>query len=226
MHEHHRDRLREKALKDITLLNDYELLELILFGCIPRRNTNDIAHRLIDEFGSIKAVFSANPEMLARVDGVGMTTAAHIAALARVIGEIEKKEDIFPKKFTFKTICAPLIDFFSDYREEVFIGFFLDKRQNIISHKMIFGHETYQVEIDLTELSRQLMLLKPSYLVISHNHLSGNATPSAADDVATQKIAMVAQLSGVIFLDHLIVSKDKVYSYYYDGHLSSLLSGE
>ena len=223
MHEHHRDRLREKAVKDISLLNEYELMELILFGCIPRKNTNDIAHRLIDEFGSIKAVFAANPEMLSRIEGVGITTAAHIAALSRVMGQVDEIKDIFPKKFEFKTVRAPLIEYYAPFKEEVFIAFFLDKRQNVISHKMILGHQTYQVEIDLGELSRQILLLKPAFVVVAHNHTSGNPTPSEADDAATERIALVTKLNGAALLDHIIVAKDKVYSYHFDNRLEGLL---
>ena len=222
MHEHHRDRLREKALTDVSVLNDYELLELILFGVVPRRNTNDIAHRLIDEFGSLKAVFSASPKLLESVEGVGKITAAHISAMGAAIGRIGETKDIFPEFFSFDSIKQPLIDFYKPYREEVFTVFFLDKKQKITSRRMFYGHEVGEVVIDLNELSRQIVINKPDFVVIAHNHLSGNAAPSRADDVATQKICLILALNGSSLLDHIIVSKDNVYSYYYERRLDQI----
>ena len=222
MHEHHRDRLREKALKDVSLLNDYELLELILFGVVPRRNTNDIAHRLIDEFGSLKAVFTASPKLLENVKGVGRITAAHISAMGSVIERIGETEDRFPEFFSFETIKQPLIDYYKPYREEVFMVFFLDKKQKITSRRTFYGHNMSEVVIDLNELSRQIVLNKPDFIVICHNHLSGNTAPSRADDVATQKICLISSLNGSALLDHIIVSKENVFSYYYEKRLDEI----
>ena len=222
MHENHRDRLREKALKDVTLLSDYELLELILFGVIARKNTNDVAHRLIDEFGSIKAVFSTRAELLERVEGVGKITAAHIAAVGRAMDRIGEKKDVFPEFFSFDKIKKPLIEFYEPYREEVFMIFFLDKKQRILSRKMIYGHSVGEVAIDLNDLSRQIVLNKPEFVVIAHNHMSGNTTPSEADDIATQKISLVLALNGAALLDHIIVSKNKVFSYYYSKRIDEI----
>ena len=222
LHEHHRDRLREKAIKDISVLNEYELLELILFGAIPRRNTNDVAHRLIDEFGSIRSVFAASPETLMKVEGIGPTTAAHIAAMNCALNAISEKEDEFPTDFSFSSIKQPLVDYYKRFKEEVFIVFFLDKKQRILSRKAIYGHSAVQVDIDLNDLARQLILIKPAYIAVAHNHLSGNVSPSADDDVATQKLSMVASLNGASLVDHLIVCGDKIYSYYYDNRLEKI----
>lgn len=222
MHEHHRDRLREKALSDVSILNDYELLELILFGVVPRRNTNDISHRLIDEFGSLKAVFSASPKLLESVEGVGKITAAHIAAMGAAIGRIGETKDFFPEFFSFDGIRQPLVEFYKPYREEVFTVFFLDKKLKIVSRRMFYGHNVSEVVIDLNELSRQVVLNKPDFVVIAHNHLSGNTLPSNADDIATQKICLILTLNGSALLDHIIVSKENVYSYYYERRLDRI----
>ena len=222
MHEHHRDRLRDKALKDVSLLNDYELLELTLFGVVPRRNTNDIAHRLIDEFGSLKAVFAAPPSLLESVEGVGKIIAAHIAAMGKILEKIDSNQGVFPEFFSFEAIKQPLIDFYKPYREEVFMVFLLDKKQKILSRRMFYGHSVNEVEIDLNEFSKQTLLIKADFVVIAHNHLSGNVLPSKADDLATQKICLILSLNGAALLDHLIVSKDNIYSYYYEKRLDSI----
>ena len=223
MHEHHRDRLREKAVSDISLLNEYEMLELLLFGVVPRKNTNDIAHRLIDQFGSINAVLSAKPDMLMLIEGVGKTVAAHIAALNSVFRSVCEMRDEFPDSFVFTKISKALIDFFKPLGEEAMVVFLLDKNHKIISRRVFYGTNSYQVEIDLNEFSKMILINRPALVAVAHNHLSGNVSPSPRDDSATLKFATAAMLGGATLLDHIIVSKDKVYSYYYDHKIEGIL---
>ena len=222
MHEHHRDRLRDKALTEVSVLNDYELLELILFGVVPRRNTNDIAHRLIDEFGSLKGVFSVSTETLQRIDGVGKIVAAHIAVMGKIINKVADAKDNFPDRFSFEAVKKSLAEYFSAYKEEVFLVFFLDKNQFIKNRMNFFGRSTSEVVIDINEFSRQLVSNKSEYIAIAHNHLSGNVLPSVADDRATQKLCITATALGAPLIDHIIVSNDKFYSYYYEGRLDKI----
>ena len=221
MHEHHRDRLRDKIFVNPDALNDYEVLELILFNAIPRKNTNDISHRLLDRFGSIEAVFSAPPEQLLQVEGVGEKTACFLVALGMVFNRNKEKNE-FPKIFSFNDVCQPLIKAFQGFTEEAFMAFFLDKRHNVIARKVIYSASKYAVEIDLTDLSKQLVLTHPTFVVIAHNHTSNNCLPSADDDNATEKICMVCALTGTTLLDHIIVAGEKVYSYYYSDKLESI----
>lgn len=222
MHEHHRDRLREKAVNDISLLNDYEKLELILFGVVPRKNTNDIAHRLIDQFGSLKEVFAAKPEMLMLVEGVGKTVAAHLAAINCAFLSVAEAKDKFPTTFVFGKIAPALIDFFAPFLKEALVVFFIDKNSKIISRRVIYSENREQVEIDMAEFSKMIIMNKPAYIAVAHNHLSGNAAPSAKDDNATLKFATAALLSGAKLIEHIIVSGDKVYSYYRDRRIDAI----
>ncbi len=219
MHEHHRDRLRVKALKDVKTLSKYEQLELLLFSVVPRKNTNEIAHRLIDEFGSVQRVLQASPDMLVNIEGVGEKTAAFLVTLGSVYSQFSKDEIEFPKFFNFADIRQPLIKLFSPYTEEVFVTFFLDSRQKIISQKTIFGHSTKSVDIDLNDFSKQVVLNNAKSVVIAHNHLGSSPEPSTQDDITTEKICVILSLMGVPLIDHIIVAGEKVYSYYYDNRL-------
>jgi len=218
MHEHHRDRLREKLLIEPETVNDYEILEVILFNAIPRKNTNDIAHRLIDRFGSVIDVFKASPHELMEVEGVGKNTAVYLSTLGLVLGR-KTEDEIFPKVFEFNRIRQPLIEAFSGYNDEVFMAFFLDKKQNILSKRIIHGESKYKVDLDLKQFSRQIVLIKPTYVAIAHNHLSEHCQPSASDDDATEKICLLCALNGVTLIDHIIIAGTKAYSYYYDQRL-------
>ena len=218
MHEHHRDRLREKLLHDADTLNDHELLELLLFYAIPRKNTNDIAHRLLDRFDTIQGVLNASPEELTEIEGVGKSAASFLVCLGTVLKRKPAKS-AFPKIFDYNSIRQPLIEAFSGYKEEVFMTFFLDKKQKILSKNVLYGKSAYKVDIDLQEFSRQVVLAKPAYVVVTHNHLSGFCQPSADDDDATEKLCMICALNGASLIDHIIVAGEKVYSYYYDHRL-------
>ena len=222
MHEHHRDRLREKAIKDISLLNEYELLELLLFGVVPRKNTNDIAHRLIDQFGSISAVFSADPQLMMLIEGVGKTVSSHIAAMNSVFKAVNESRNAFPTEFTFNGIKQPLIDFFRPLTEEALIVFFLDKNNKIITRRVIYGKNRHEVEIDLNEFSRMILMSKAASIAIAHNHFSGNVNPSEKDDAATFKIATAAILAGTKLLDHIIICRDQAFSYFRNGKLEAI----
>lgn len=222
MHEHHRDRLRDKVFVNVNSLNEYEMLELILFNAMPRKNTNDIAHRLIDEFGSTYAVLNASVEELMRIEGVGKTISSYLVTLGVVLKKCQDEESKFPTVFSFNDIRQPLIDAFRSYTEEVFMAFFLTKRNKIFARKTIYGNSQVKVDIDLTDLSKQVLLAKPAAVVIAHNHLNDCCYPSEDDDKATEKICMVLSLAGVPLLDHIIVSGENTYSYYYDKRLDKI----
>ncbi len=222
MHEHHRDRLRDKVFVNVEALNEYEKLELILFNAMPRKNTNDIAHRLIDEFGSTYNVLNSSIEQLIRIQGVGKTISSYLVTLGAVLKQCKKADDKFPPVFSFNDVKEPLINAYKDFNEEAFMVFFLDKNNMIFERKIIHGNSRVKVDIDLTELSKQVLMSKPAAMIIAHNHLNGVCFPSDDDDNATEKIIMVLMLAGVPLLDHIIVSGNEVYSYYYDGRLDKI----
>ena len=221
LHEHHRDRLREKVFADPNSINEYEALELILFNAIPRKNTNDIAHKLIDRFGSILAVLAADPEELIEIEGVGKSAACYIATLGKVI-ERNNDDKLFQKVFNFNDIRQPLIELYYRMEKEVFIVFYLDIRRRIFSRRVVTSNSRSDVEIDIKEFSRQVALTKPSAVIVTHNHPSGIALPSANDDKTTEKIALVLAVNNIEFMDHLIVAGEKIYSYHYDNRLDEI----
>ncbi len=222
LHEHHRDRLREKVFFAPTSLNDYELLEVILFNAIPRKNTNDIAHRLIDKFGTLSAVFKADAAALLSVEGVGKNTAAYLAVLGEVMRRNETDElgrSIFDMTYTQELFKK----FFSATDKETMIVFFLDKKQHIDSRKYFSDNDEQHVDIDLSELAQQVAILKPASVAFVHNHPSGSATPSADDDDATEKFFMLLSMHGVALFDHIIVAKNGVFSYQHTGRLKAIV---
>lgn len=224
MHEKHRERLRDKAISNINTLNDHELLELILFSAKPRVNTNDTAHLLLERFGSLSGVFSAPAESLEEINGVGKTTAAFIVTLGTVIERCSKTADKVPVKiFSLETIRESLIEAFRKYDSEVLIVYYLNKNQQVTGKNFIGDHIVDSVNVDLQDFCKKIVYNNPTYVVIAHNHLSGNPRPSKNDILTTEKICYLLTVNNVKLLDHIIVSGEKVYSFFHEHLLQNIV---
>ena len=220
-HEGHSKRIIKK-LESGTLL-DHELLEIMLFSMLPRRNTNDIAHRLLQQFGSMQEVFCATQEELMRVKGVGESVAANI----RCIGIVYRKY-FAVKKENYEGRYEPS-NFLSYVNEEypfvdceVFDVYLIGKHSEIIKRKRYTEDDGMSVKINAVELSKLLAQEKPSGVILVHNHPQGEARPSKTDDETTNRCQVVCSMHGVVLCDHLIYSPYGVYSYYLSGQLREI----
>ena len=225
VHENHRQRLREKFLKNPDALNKHELLELLLFYAIPRKNVNPLAHQLLDKFGSVNGVLSASANELLSVDGMGESTSAFITTLGKlldVVAEEEMQEGL--KLFNLENVKKYLIKFFSNYDKEVFYAFFLSKTEKVIAKVSYTSDKVDEINFLLSEFSRSFASVKPYAVVVAHNHPSGNPEPSKKDDSATEKMYLMFSLNGVKLYDHVIVAGNKIYSYSSDGRLAKIAS--
>lgn len=223
MHEKHRERLREKAITNIDALQDHELLELILFSAKPRVNTNDTAHLLLQNFGSLSGVFSAPASALEEIDGVGKITASFLVTLGAVIKKCSEKLDKTPIKiFSLETLRESLISTFKEYDSEVLIVYYLNKNQQIIGKNFIGDHLTDTVNVDMQDFCSRIVYNKPSFVVLAHNHLSGNPRPSKNDLSTTEKLCYLLAINNVKLLDHIIVAGSKVFSFFHEGLLDDI----
>lgn len=223
MHEGHRRRLIDKFMVKRETISDHELLEIILFYAIPRKNTNEISHNLLDSFGSLDNIFKSDAETLTSVEGIGMKTAEYLTAIGYLFERSSNKKTKLPELLNFET-CKPVLkSAFKNASSEFFIALFLDKDGNFIFRKTFCSHLTNKVEIDLNELVKGVNSLKPDKVIISHNHLSGIVNPSEYDDKATMDIYNCLSLFKIKLADHIIVSNNSFYSYYSSGRLDSLI---
>jgi DNA repair protein RadC len=221
LHKGHRNRMFERFLKNSDSIQDHELLELILFGVLPRIDTNPIAHRLLNFFGSLDAVFSASPKALASVGGVGEKCAAHLFAMGKVVNRVLESRQ-FKKNYKFDSfdkIKNKVIDDFEGVFEELFKIYLLDDKFNLLTTLVFSNKKMFSVEIDPRVLANVIAIHKPKQLIIAHNHPSGQVLPSKEDDYASKKAQVLCSLHGVTLLDHVIVSGKKAYSYYRENRL-------
>jgi DNA repair protein RadC len=220
-HNHfgHRQRIYQKFQKGDKLY-DHELLEMLLFNAIPQRNTNDLAHRLISSFGSIRGVFNASMEELQKVDGVGQSVAAYLKCIGLFYDKYyqlqnSKTVQIFDVKSFVEFVKVE----YAKEKSEVLDFFLLDNKRRVIFRRR-FSHESFfKVEIKPQDFSKMLTDHSPAGIVVVHNHPFSSCRPSDADNNATAQFQIIASFHNIIFCDHLIYGNDGVYSYFQDGKM-------
>lgn len=212
-HTGHRDRLRERFLKGgIDALADYEILEMILFLALPRRDVKPLAKKLIQTFGSFHGVFHASVTDLIKF-GLSENTAIALKTIESASFHLMKQNVIGQPVLNNWT---KLLDYvqatMAHEQKEHFRLLFLNKKNELIAD------ETQQTgTVDHTpayprEIVKRALELSATALILVHNHPSGDATPSRADIEMTQAIINAAKPLGIVIHDHLVVSKHGVTS--------------
>lgn len=220
-HDGHRHRIIEKL--DTGVLCEHELLEILLFNALPRRNTNDLAHRLLTAFGSIRGVFSASVEQLKLVDGVGENVAAYLRCIGRFYETYyEADKEAFPRRFDPEAFISYINERYARMDREVLDFYLLDERKNIVFCKRFTIDNPQRVVMNPEELTKLILVNKPSGVAVVHNHLSGSCFPSPSDDKTTNQIQLICSIHNVLFCDHYIYSPVGVYSYYRSGRMKEI----
>lgn len=206
----HRDRLRARFREaGADALADYELLELVLFRAIPRRDVKPLAKALLARFGSFAEVISAPPARLAEVDGLGEAAIAELkivqAAAAQLARGEVRKQPVLSSWSAVLDYCRAAMAF---GEREQFRILFLDKRNQLIADEVQQTGTVDHTPVYPREVVRRALELSATALVLVHNHPSGDPTPSRADIQMTKQIAEVAKPLGIEVHDHIIVGKD------------------
>ena len=210
VHDGHRDRLRQSYLEHgLMSMNDINALELLLFYAIPRRDTNEIAHRLLDRFGSLDGVFSASAEELQEVEGIG----ENAAALLTLIPEIMKKSRV-SKGREIRQIRssddagAYLLPYFLNERDEVVYLLCLDTKRCVICCAEMGRGVVNSVDTGIRRIVEKALKVRASSVIIAHNHPDGIALPSREDEVFTRALYNALETVGIRLEDHIIAAED------------------
>lgn len=214
VHAGHRERMKSRALNNIDSMDDYELLEVLLYSVISRQDVNPVSHRLILYFGSLDGVFNAKKEELLSVKGVGDKIASYILTVGEIYKRAKSQEKPQEKKWkSFGDVKSAVIKMFENCDTEHFTILLLDKSFALIRKIDFSNGNVSSISPDFRDLSAIIAMTKPFYAVISHNHPSGNIAPSIDDDISTAKLNNLCEVHGVELVDHIIVGKDSAYSY-------------
>ena len=207
VHEGHRDRMRNKYVnKGIEVFEQHEILEMLLFYAIPRKNTNDIAHRLLEACGSLSAVFDAPIDILMQQ---GLSYNA--AVLLHMIPDLSRayqsdKFDNEEKIITDENIGKKMVHLFAGKNEECVYAFFLDAKGKEKYSGIISKGDASSAPLFSKDIVSIAARCKAVTVIIAHNHPSGVAFPSRADLEATADIADALDTIGIHLADHIIVA--------------------
>jgi DNA repair protein RadC len=210
----HRERLRERFRDGgADAMPDYEVLELLLFRAIPRRDVKPLAKEILKRFGSFAEALNASPQRLAEVPGLGEAAIMEIkivqaAALRLLRGEM-KKQPLLSSWSKVLDYCRAAMAF---QTTEQFRVLFLDKRNRLIADEVQQHGTVDHAPVYVREVVKRALELAASAIVLVHNHPSGDPTPSRADIDTTKDIIEASEKLGVIVHDHIVIGKD--------GHLS------
>ncbi len=211
----HRDRLRGKLVKrGAGALEDYELLETLLFAFIPRRDVKPVAKALLAQFGSLSAIMAGAPEDLIKVAGVGETVAAYIKATSE-IGARAARETIKarPVISNWEALLGYVRSQLQHEKREQFRVLFLDRKNQMIADELMSQGTVDHAPVYPREIARRALELSASALILVHNHPSGDPTPSRADIDMTREIMDALEPLEITVHDHLIAARSGVTSF-------------
>lgn len=219
----HRARLMKKAKREP--LSDAELLELLLFYAVPRRNTSDIAHEILGISGSIQEALRTPPEKLKRINGVGENVALFIKCLHDLCARCEvepPKRQPLTVKVTYAEFWTLLDGIYRHETKEVVDVYLLDSTSKIFACQRLAEGEVSSVEFTANALAKIIIDDSPAGLFIVHNHPHGTTKPSKADKQVTKKCQLLCSLHNVMFCDHIIYARGQIYSYYESGKMQPI----
>lgn len=213
-HLGHRERLRERALKSLDALPDYELLELFLFRTFPRGEVKPLAKALLARFGALGAVLTASVEDLKSVPGIGEAAALDLRLLGeatlRVGRETIRKRTVIG---SWSALLAYVKVALANEPREQFRVLFLDNKNQLIADEVLNRGTVDHAPVYPREVMRRALELSASAVILVHNHPSGDPTPSRQDIDMTRQVVEAGRSLKISVHDHLVVGREGVASF-------------
>jgi len=211
----HRDRLRERfLLGGPDALPDYELLELVLFMAIPRRDVKPLAKELVAKFGNLAGVLNASVAELEKIDGLSDNTITALktiqASAFRMLKQDVMKKPILNSWARLMDYCAATM---AHEKKEHFRILFLNKKNELIADEIQQTGTVDHTPVYPREIMKRALELSATAIILCHNHPSGDPRPSQMDIDMTQQIIAAGQPFNILIHDHIIVSKNGTASF-------------
>ena len=220
-HQGHRER-KKRQFRDFGLdaFADHEALELLLYYAIPRQDTNPLAHELLRRFGSLEAVLDASQEDLTTVPGIGENS----ALLLRLVPQLYRRALAGPRGKTVilntpEKIGHYLLQRYAGEVREVVYELCLDQKGKLLTCCRVAEGSGASADFNVRTVLMNAIRCGASLVVLSHNHPSGLALPSPADQVATDRVRRALDTVGIQLLDHIVVADGDFVSMAQNGQL-------
>jgi len=210
MHEGHRQRLLDRYINEgLINFEDHQVLELLLFYAIPRKDTNEIAHALLKSFGSLSNVFEADEEDLMKTKGIGKNTAVFL----KMVFEMSRRYRMDAVK---SRPCIKRIDDACNYAAELFLGeqvekvylICLDMRSILINSVCINEGTIDETPFYPRKIIKAALQNNAAKVILAHNHPGGSPKPSMKDMEATVSVMDLLKKLDIDLIDHIIVGKE------------------
>ena len=207
LHNGHRQRVLDRFRKEgIDSFSPHNILEMVLFYSIPRMDTNEIAHRLIDRFGSVAGVFDAPESELLKVDGIGDRSAAFLKMIPQLARYYmtEKAED---KIITSSRDAGEyLLPRYIGRTTEAVMVICLDNKNKVISTQVVHEGNVNTAEISIQAIATAALSCNATSVIVAHNHPGGLSLPSNEDIKTTEVICRTLSALNIKVLDHIIIA--------------------
>lgn len=208
IHSGHRQRLKNRFLDEgLEHFDEHQVLELLLFYCIPRQDTNPIAHALLDHFGSLAQVMEASPAELQKVSGMGEGSATFLSLLNEFCRYYyTKRESNITILDSTQQFSKFLIPFFHGRRNEMVYMLCLDAKCKLLCHKEVGEGSVNSAAVPIRRIVEIALNANASSVVLAHNHPSGLALPSPEDELTTRLLAAALSVVDITLADHLVIA--------------------
>lgn len=214
-HEHHRQRVYRRFLREgLAGFEEHNAMEFLLFLAHARGDTNELAHTVIDRFGSLSSALDAPYEDLIKIKGIGPTSAVVLKFIPQMCAYyLDNKTNQKGKLSSSEKMVEYLgPKFFGKTREELY-AVFLDEKHRILRCEQISEGTSNATSVLVSKITSAAVRSDAAFVVMAHNHPRGSAMPSAGDLRCTQNVAASLENVGVTLLDHIIFAEDEHLSF-------------
>ena len=210
IHDGHRQRVKDRFCKEgLDHFEEHQVLELLLFYCIPRADTNPLAHRLLDHFGSLAKVLEAPVEELENVPGIGHNAAVFLSLVMATGRYYQINNASHNVVLTTMEACGKyLLPLFYGRRNEMVYLLCLDAKCKVLSCKMLGEGSVNSAGVPIRRIVETALAANATSVILAHNHPSGLALPSDADIQTTRRVAVALDAVEIMLLDHIVVADD------------------
>ena len=210
IHDGHRQRLRERFLREgLDNFDELQVLELLLFYCVPRQDTNPMAHALLERFGSLAQVLEADPAELRKVPGIGDNAATFLALVISASRYYQENKAssavILP---TIEQCGKYLLHRFHGRRNETVFLLCLDAKCKVLCCKEVGEGSVNSAAVPIRRIVEIALGANATSVILAHNHPSGLAIPSGEDVQTTRRLAAALDAVEIVLSDHIVVAED------------------
>ena len=208
-HAGHRQRMKDKYIEfGPRVFADHELLEILLYYSTPQINTNDIAHELIDKFGSPRKAIEADSQRLMQIKGVKHNTAILFSLISEIYRRGKTVTSSVGTRYDKLSVVGELFtEHLAKLNEERFLILMLDGSMRMIKLATLSGGSANSLTVDPRAVARMALSENATNVIIAHNHPSGNAIPSSSDRDLTSRIEAALSAIGITLIEHIIVGE-------------------